>query len=57
MAALVDMVEAGRLREGPVLYWHTFNALPLPFGAPTAEDIQRLPRAFRSLASVQPQRR
>lgn len=55
MAALVDMVEAGRLREGPVLYWHTFNALPLPFGPPTAEDIRRLPRAFRSLASVQPQ--
>jgi D-cysteine desulfhydrase len=54
MAALVDMVEAGRLREGPVLYWHTFNALPLPFGPPTAEDVRRLPRAFRSLASVQP---
>jgi D-cysteine desulfhydrase len=52
MAALVDMVEAGRLREGPVLYWHTFNALPLPFSPPTPEDIRRLPRAFRGLASV-----
>jgi D-cysteine desulfhydrase len=54
MAALVDMVEAGRLQEGPVLYWHTFNALPLPFGPPTAVDIRRLPRAFRDLKSVQP---
>jgi len=52
VAALVDLVEAGQLREGPVLYWHTFNALPLPFGPPTAEDIQRLPRAFRGLTSV-----
>jgi D-cysteine desulfhydrase len=52
VAALVDLVEAGRLQEGPVLYWHTFNALPLPFGPPTAEEIQRLPRAFRSLTSV-----
>jgi D-cysteine desulfhydrase len=52
MAALVDMVEAGRLRDGPVLYWHTFNALPLPFGLPTAEDIHRLPRAFRDLTAV-----
>jgi len=55
MAALVDLVKDGQLRDGPVLYWHTYNALPLPFGPPTAEDIQRLPRAFRSLASVQPQ--
>ena len=52
VAALADLVVAGQLREGPVLYWHTFNALPLPFGPPTAEDIQRLPRAFRGLVSV-----
>ena len=55
MAALVDQVKAGQLREGPVLYWHTFNALPLPFRPPTAEDLRRLPRAFRSLMCVQPQ--
>jgi D-cysteine desulfhydrase len=50
MSALVGLVEAGGLREGPVLYWHTYNALPLPFGAPTEEDLRRLPRAFRDLA-------
>lgn len=54
MAALVDLVEAGHLREGPVLYWHTYNALPLPFGPPTAEDLLQVPRAFRSLMSGQP---
>jgi len=50
MSALVGLVEAGELREGPVLYWHTYNALPLPFGTPTEEDLRRLPRAFRDLA-------
>jgi 1-aminocyclopropane-1-carboxylate deaminase/D-cysteine desulfhydrase-like pyridoxal-dependent ACC family enzyme len=54
MAALVHLVEAGHLREGPVLYWHTFNALPLPFGTPTAEDLRQVPRAFRSLMSIDP---
>ena len=49
MAAVLALLEAGQLREGPVLYWHTFNALPLPFGEPTAEDLRRLPRAFREL--------
>jgi D-cysteine desulfhydrase len=51
MAALVGLVESGQLREGPVLYWHTYNALPLPFGTPTEEDLRRLPRAFRELTS------
>lgn len=50
MSALVGLVEAGQLRDGPVLYWHTYNALPLPFAAPTDEDLRRLPRAFRDLA-------
>lgn len=54
MAALLDLVEAGQVREGPVLYWHTYNALPLPFGEPTAYDLERMPRAFRSLMSVRP---
>jgi D-cysteine desulfhydrase len=49
-AALVDAVESGKLTEGPLLYWHTYNALPLPFGPPTAEDLRRLPPAFRDLA-------
>ena len=51
MSALVGLVEAGQLREGPVLYWHTYNALPLPFGTPSEEDLRRLPRAFRDLMS------
>jgi D-cysteine desulfhydrase len=50
MSALVGLVEAGQLRDGPVLYWHTYNALPLPFGEPTDEELRRLPRAFRDLA-------
>ncbi len=49
MAALVDQVKAGALGEGPVLYWHTYNALPLPFGQPTADDLRQVPRAFRDL--------
>jgi D-cysteine desulfhydrase len=49
VAAMLDLVRAGRLREGPVLYWHTFNALPLVFDPPTVEDIERLPPAFRDL--------
>jgi len=49
MSAIVGLVEAGQLRDGPVLYWHTYNALPLPFGEPTDEELRRLPRAFRDL--------
>ena len=49
MSALVGLVETGQLREGPVLYWHTYNALPLPFGTPSEADLRRLPRAFRGL--------
>jgi D-cysteine desulfhydrase len=51
MSALVGLVEAGQLREGPVLYWHTYNALPLPFGTPSEKDLRGLPRAFRDLMS------
>ena len=63
VAALIDLVQEGRLAEGPVLYWHTFNALPLPSGPLEDADPSRLPRAFRSLVApktaagrVQPQR-
>lgn len=49
MSALVGLAEAGQLQDGPVLYWHTYNALPLPFAAPTDEELRRLPRAFRDL--------
>jgi D-cysteine desulfhydrase len=49
MSALVSLAETGQLRDGPVLYWHTYNALPLPFRDPTDEELRRLPRAFRDL--------
>jgi D-cysteine desulfhydrase len=52
VAALIDLAEAGRLGEGPVLYWHTYNALPLSFEPPTAEDVARMPKALRDLVSV-----
>lgn len=45
MAAVLDMLEAGRLGGGPVLYWHTYNALPLP--EPDLAAFHRLPSAFR----------
>ena len=54
MAALIDLIKAGELDAGPVLYWHSFNAMPLPFGTPTAEDLRQVPRAFRSLMSNDP---
>ncbi len=44
MAALLGMLEDGRLSEGPILYWHTYNALPLP--EPDQSEFRRLPRAF-----------
>jgi D-cysteine desulfhydrase len=50
MSALVGLVEAGQLRDGPVLYWHTYNALPLPFDEPADDELRGLPRAFRDLA-------
>ncbi len=52
MAALLHQVESGQVSAGPVLYWHTYNALPLPSAEPTAHDIERVPRAFRSLMSA-----
>jgi D-cysteine desulfhydrase len=54
VAAILELVESGRLREGPVLYWHTHNALPLPFEAPTADDIARMPRTLRNLMAAPP---
>jgi D-cysteine desulfhydrase len=56
MSALVGLVEAGQLRDGPVLYWHTYNALPLPFATPTEADLRRLPRAFRDLQATNNER-
>jgi D-cysteine desulfhydrase len=44
MAAVLDMLEDGRLGGGTVLYWHTYNALPLP--EPDLAAFHRLPSAF-----------
>lgn len=46
MAALLALLEDGRLGQGPTLYWHTYNALPQPLPEPEPNDYQRLPPAF-----------
>jgi len=46
MAALLALLEDGRLGQGPTLYWHTYNALPQPLPQPQPDDYQRLPPAF-----------
>ncbi len=53
MAALLSLVESGKLREGPVLYWHTYNALPAPFPPPKGDDYRRLPRTFHRFFSAE----
>jgi D-cysteine desulfhydrase len=46
MAAILALLENGRLGEGPTLYWHTYNALPQPLPEPGPEDYRMLPTAF-----------
>ena len=46
MAALTDLCRDASL-AGPVLYWHTYNALPTPQPTPTRDDYLRLPREFQ----------
>ncbi len=46
MAALLALLEDGRLSKGPTLYWHTYNALPQPLPQPEPDDYRRLPPAF-----------
>ncbi len=46
MAALLALLEDGRLGKGPTLYWHTYNALPQPLPQPEPDDYRRLPPAF-----------
>lgn len=43
VAALIALVRSGRLGDGPVLYWHTYNALPLALPEPGPEDYRSLP--------------
>jgi D-cysteine desulfhydrase len=49
MAALINLARAGSLR-GPVLFWHTFNAIPLP--DPDAAAAGRLPDSLRRLCRL-----
>lgn len=53
MAALLGMLEDGQLQGGPILYWHTYNALPLP--EPDLADFRQLPRAFHRLFEAPPE--
>ncbi len=46
VAALLTLMQDGRLGEGPTLYWHTYNALPQPLPQPEPDDYRRLPPAF-----------
>jgi D-cysteine desulfhydrase len=46
MAALLALLEDGRLGNGPTLYWHTYNALPQPLPQPQPDDYRQLPPAF-----------
>lgn len=49
MAALIDGCKSGVLR-GPVLFWHTYNAIPLAPPDPAAAS--RLPAALRRLCRL-----
>jgi D-cysteine desulfhydrase len=53
MAAVLGMLEDGRLGDGPVLYWHTYNALPLP--EPDLADFRQLPGAFHRFFESPPE--
>jgi D-cysteine desulfhydrase len=46
MGALLELARRDELGGGPVLYWHTYNALALPPVGDLAEG-SRLPRPFR----------
>jgi D-cysteine desulfhydrase len=49
MAALIDLAKAGAL-PGPVLFWHTFNAIPLPDPDPAAAS--RIPARLRRVCRL-----
>ena len=55
MAALLALLEDGRLGAGPVLYWHTYNALPPALRQPGPDDYRRLPAAFHRFFQARPQ--
>lgn len=49
MAALIGLSRAGRL-PGPVLFWHTYNAIPLP--EPDATAASRIPASLRRVCKL-----
>jgi D-cysteine desulfhydrase len=51
LAALCSIVRSGR-PHGPVLYWHTYNAIALPPVEPRADLIARVPGDLRRLLGL-----
>ena len=49
MAALIDLSRAGEL-PGPVLFWHTYNVIPLV--EPSADAASRLPSSLRRVCGL-----
>lgn len=49
MAALIDLSRAGRL-PGPGLFWHTYNAIPLPAPDPAATAL--IPNSLRRVCQL-----
>lgn len=49
MSALIDLSRSGSLR-GPVLFWHTYNAIPLPEPDPAVAD--QIPGNLRRLCGL-----
>jgi D-cysteine desulfhydrase len=49
MAALMGRATAGGLR-GPVLFWHTYNAIPQPM--PDASVVTRIPASLRRICDL-----
>jgi D-cysteine desulfhydrase len=49
MAALIDLSRAGAL-NGPVLFWHTHNSIPLP--DPDASAVSTIPQSLRRVCRL-----
>lgn len=45
-AAACLRVAASAAPDEAIIYWHTFNALPLPLPGPQPDDYRKLPRPF-----------
>ncbi len=52
-AAALRLAEGAEPGEA-VLYWHTFNALPVPLPEPQPDDYRKLPRAFHCFFTSPP---